>query len=165
MEHLCPEIERLVSCHTCRAQSLPPYRLCWGAHVNCPPCVKYLLRCACGRRFNRNSNMTFDWLVSSLTFRCKYRPRPGDHHHGGVVEFDVNDCGHENRWFSVKELCEHYRSGCAYNLFTCPLEGCGFVARVETAVEHYETRHGPFTSLEPTSSQRWHEIIFTVPST
>ncbi|VVC26060.1 P-loop containing nucleoside triphosphate hydrolase,ATPase, AAA-type, core,ATPase, AAA-type [Cinara cedri] len=169
MEHLCPEIERLVSCYTCHAQSLPPYRLCWSAHVGCPPCVKYMLRCGCGSRFNRNSNITFDWLVSSLTFRCKYRPEPGDHHHGdGIVvrsDFDVNDCGHENRRFSVKELREHYRSGCAYNLFTCPLEGCGHVARVETAAEHYEAAHGPFDALEPNSPQQCYEIVFNASST
>lgn len=165
MDRLCPEIERLVSCYTCSAQSLPPYRLCWGAHVGCPPCSKYLPRCACGQRFNCNSNVTFDWLVSSMALRCKYRPGPDEPHAGVGAGNDVNDCGHENRWFAVKELREHYRSGCAYNLFACPLDGCGHVARVETAAEHYETAHGPFDSLEPARLRQWYEPAFKIPST
>lgn len=98
-----------------------------------------------------------------MALRCKYRPEPDDPQRAGIL--DANDCGHENRWFSVKELTEHYRSGCAYNLFTCPLNDCGHVAHVETAAEHYETAHGPLEKLEPRNPRRCYEITLKIPST
>lgn len=173
MELLCPEIDRLVSCFSCGAQALPPYRLCLEAHVGCPPCAKYLPQCACGFRFSTGPHSTFDWLVSAMKLRCKYagshneRVISGD---GGNGEYDNGngsgegdeDC--ENRWFSVQELQEHYRTSCTKNSYMCPLTGCSHVARVDTIVDHYEAVHGPFEELTSDDVQRPYEVTFTIPS-
>ncbi|XP_022165216.1 uncharacterized protein LOC111030150 [Myzus persicae] len=147
MDFLCPEIEQLVSCHTCGAQALPPYQLCVEAHVACPPCTKYQPRCACGCRFLKRSNTTLDWLVSAMKLRCKYRANgSADGSPLSSVPSQV-DCS--NKWYAVQDLRDHYRTGCMRNLFTCPIRNCGHVARVDTITEHYETAHGPFPLLVP----------------
>ncbi|XP_026804994.1 uncharacterized protein LOC113548347 [Rhopalosiphum maidis] len=139
MEHLCPQIEQLVSCFTCGSQTLPPYRFCVQAHIGCPPCTKYMSLCACGLHFLKSSNITFDWLVSAMKLRCKYRANEVNN-----VSEQV-DCS--NRWYTVQELRDHYLTSCARNSFTCPLQDCGHVARIDTITDHYETAHGPLESL------------------
>ncbi|XP_026819133.1 uncharacterized protein LOC113557778 [Rhopalosiphum maidis] len=151
MEHLCPEINRLVSCFTCGSQTLPPYRLCVDAHVGCPPCTKYLSRCACGCRFLRRSNTTFDWLVSAMKLQCKYRT---NYLNDGRCLSKPGQVDCSNKWFSVQELRDHYQTGCVRNLFTCPVQDCGYVARVDTITNHYETAHGPFELLSPSDYQQ-----------
>lgn len=170
MDYLCPQINRLVSCYTCGVQALPPYRLCLEAHVGCPPCVKYLSRCSCGYRFTTGSHITFDWLVSAMKLKCKYGGN-GERANGSSsssverTKSDGNggeDC--VNRWFDVKELQEHYRTGCTKNTYTCPLTGCGHVDRVDTIVDHYEAAHGPFVALTPDNPQRPYEVTFMIPA-
>jgi len=147
MDFVCPEIERLVSCYTCGDQSLPPYQLCVDAHVACPPCIKYQSRCACGCVFLKMPNTTLDWLVSAMKLRCKYGAN-GCVGRGqrSTVPGQV-DCA--NRWYTVQELRDHYRTGCARNIFVCPLQNCGHAARVDTITEHYDEAHGPFLPLSP----------------
>ncbi|XP_025202980.1 uncharacterized protein LOC112600050 [Melanaphis sacchari] len=162
MEHLCPEINQLVSCFMCGSQTLPPYRLCAEAHVGCPPCIKYLSRCACGCRFLRRSNMTFDWLISALKLQCKYRSNCV---YGGrrlIIPGQV-DC--TNKWFSVQELSNHYLTGCMRNFFTCPMQNCGYVARVDTITDHYDKIHGPFELLSPSDyHQTSNCVMFKLPT-
>ncbi|KAE9539862.1 hypothetical protein AGLY_005114 [Aphis glycines] len=152
MEHLCPQIEQLVRCFTCGSQTLPPYTLCVQAHVGCSTCVEYMSTCACGRRFLQMSNATFDWTMSALKFRCKYRAN--DVGEGGSPVSSAPgrpvDCA--DGWYAVQELRDHYLTGCSRNSFACPVQGCGLVARVDTVTDHYETAHGPFESLSPNCS-------------
>lgn len=162
MEHLCPEIHRLVACFTCGSQTLPPYRLCVEAHVGCPPCIKYLSRCACGCHFLRRSNTTFNWLVSAIKLQCKYRVNYVDDDRRLSIPGQV-DC--TNRWFSVQELRDHYLTSCAKNVFTCPLQNCGRVDRVDTITDHYEKAHGPFESLSPSDyHQAPNCVMFKLPT-
>lgn len=148
MQYLCPDIDSLVSCRTCGVQSLPPYRLCLDGHVGCPPCVRYAKQCLCGHRFAAGPHFTFDWLVSALKLRCKYRKSTGDGRCGGSVGGgDDDDC--EYRWYEVQELRDHYRTACAKNQFMCPIPGCGHVTRLDTVNEHYESVHGPVDELTP----------------
>lgn len=168
MEYLCPDIDRLVACHTCGKQTLPPLRLCVNGHVGCPMCVRYLRRCRCSYRFTFGRNSIIDKLITAMQLRCKYRKSAGgcgdrgggDGGGGGGDEDDA--C--ENRWFDIEELRDHYRSGCANNRFPCPLSGCGHLARVETVVEHYESAHGPVEELKPTDRWNSNEITFRIPS-
>ncbi|VVC45695.1 Hypothetical protein CINCED_3A004942 [Cinara cedri] len=158
MEHICPQIERLISCHTCGAQSLPPFQLCEAAHVNCPPCAKYMARCSCGDEFADGPQVLLDWTVSALKFKCK--------HCGTVNAEDADDDGRTaNRWYAVHELHRHYRSECTRNAFQCPWAGCDHVARVETAADHYETAHGPIEVLTPTGPDRWYAVQLKIPLT
>ncbi|KAL4089793.1 hypothetical protein QTP88_024757 [Uroleucon formosanum] len=161
MDVLCPEIERLVSCYTCGGQSLPPYQLCVEAHVACPTCTKYQSRCACGCRFLKRSNTTLDWLVSAMKLRCKYRAN-GVIDVGSLVLGQV-DCA--NGWYTIQELRDHYRTGCMRNLFTCPMQNCGYVARVDTITDHYDTAHGPLPRINPSQhliSSNY--VIFQLPA-
>ncbi|XP_025199249.1 uncharacterized protein LOC112597418 [Melanaphis sacchari] len=150
MEHLCPQIEQLVSCFTCSSQTLPPYRLCAKAHVGCPSCIKYMSLCACGSHFLKSPNTIFDWVVSAMKLQCKYRANDVDDDVGSSGPEQV-DCA--DRWFTVQELRDHYLTGCTKNLFTCPLQNCGHVARVDTITDHYETVHGPFEPLSFNNQQ------------
>lgn len=164
MERLCPQIDQLVSCYTCGDQTLPPYRLCANAHVCCPPCVQHLPRCRCGHQFTCDPQTSFDWLVLAMKLRCKHRGTPAGVGGGDEVVGDGTTGCNDQRWYGVQELREHYRSGCARNAFTCPLTGCGHVARVETIVEHYETAHGPIEELKPADRQRPYEVTLKIPS-
>ncbi|CAH1736028.1 unnamed protein product [Aphis gossypii] len=152
MEHLCPQIEQLVRCFTCGSQTLPPYTLCVQAHVGCPTCIEYMSTCACGRRFLQMSNATFDWTMSALKFRCKYRANDVDGGGSPVSSAPGRPVDCADGWYTVQELRDHYLTGCSRNSFACPVQGCGLVARVETVTDHYETAHGPFESLSPTCS-------------
>lgn len=174
MEYLCPQIDQLVACYTCGAQALPPYRLCLEAHVGCPPCAKYLPRCACGFEFTAGPHSTFDWLVSAMKLKCKYsnNDEHGSEGGSGVRESDGSsgettsgggngdDC--KDQWFEVQELKEHYRTGCTKNSYTCPLNGCGHIARVDTILDHYEAAHGPFVELTPNNTLRPYEVTFEI---
>lgn len=152
MEHLCPQIEQLVRCFTCGSQTLPPYTLCVQAHLSCPTCTEYMSVCACGRRFLQMSNATFDWTMSAMKFRCKYRANGvggGGSPVSSAPERPV-DCA--DQWYTVQELRDHYLTGCSRNSFACPVRDCGLVARIDTVTDHYETAHGPFESLSPNCS-------------
>lgn len=164
MEYLCPDIERLVACYTCGAQSLPPIKLCLSAHVGCASCAKYLRICICGRRFSTGAHISFDWLVSAIKLKCKYRTVAIQKRvlRGLAVDNDTgSSCA--DTWYSVNELREHYRSYCTYNSYKCPLKNCGHVARVDTVVDHYETAHGPFEKLMPADHQHPNEVTFVIP--
>ncbi|VVC45694.1 Hypothetical protein CINCED_3A009862 [Cinara cedri] len=152
MEYICPQIEQLISCYTCGSQSLPPFQLCEAAHVNCPPCAKYMARCACGDVITDGPHVLLDWTVTALKFRCK---------HCGAA--DAGDDGRPaNRWYAVHELHRHYRSECTRNAYPCPWAGCDYVARVETAADHYDAAHGPIDVLTPTDPDRWYEVQFAI---
>ncbi|VVC41917.1 Hypothetical protein CINCED_3A004252 [Cinara cedri] len=162
MDFICPRIDRLISCYTCGAQSLPPFQLCEASHVNCPPCSKHMARCACGGRFARGPHLLLDWMVSALKFKCKYRAGIATGGGGGGGGSGDDACP-LNRWYAVHELREHYRHECTRNAFPCPWNDCDHVARIETAADHYEEAHGPFQALIPTDVDRWHDVQFIIP--
>lgn len=164
MDLLCPDLDDLVSCHSCGQQSLPPYRLCKGAWPVCPPCRRYKRRCACGHPFASGQHSIFDWAVTAMRLRCKYRdvvspPPPPP---------DAVGCDRQKR-YGVQELREHYRTGCTKNGYPCPLHRCGHLGRVDTIVEHYEAAHGPFITLGPSARDhndrhrhRQYEVAFKI---
>lgn len=165
MDFLCPGLEGLVACHNCNEQTLPPYQLCADAHPVCGPCSTYTRRCrTCGNAFVAGPNLMFDWTVSAMRLRCKYREREP------AAVPDVFSCGDgggradecSSRWFGVQELREHYRTGCARNTFACPLKKCAHVGRVDTIVEHYECAHGPIATIEPAEGHCKCEIQFRI---
>lgn len=170
MEYLCPSVDRLIECHTCGLQSLPPYQLCVDGHVGCQTCIVYRRRCRCGYRFTGTPQIVFDGLVSALKLRCKYRKPSGesgptvDHRSRTGRGDDEYDAACENRWFDVDELRKHYRTDCPNNRYACPLPGCGHVARVDTVVEHYETTHGPVTEHKPDPGNPDGIVTFRIPS-
>ncbi|XP_025422645.1 uncharacterized protein LOC112692248 [Sipha flava] len=158
MDVVCPEIDRLTSCRTCGAQSLPPFRLCVAAHVACVPCAAYMSRCACGQPFAPGPHCTLDWLARALRHGCKYTAP------GPAPSLSRLHCRSRrpHRRYSVRELREHYRTGCALNGFVCPLIGCGHVARVDTIVEHYEAAHGPYERLMSADPLNPNRITFKI---
>lgn len=72
---------------------------------------------------------------------------------------DADDC--EHRWYDIQELREHYRDKCKWNAFTCPMDGCGHMGRVDTAAEHYETAHGPCIEMTPADDEKY-EVTFKI---
>lgn len=162
MEYVCAEIEQLISCYTCDAQSLPPLQLCKASHVNCGPCAQYMSQCACGDQFDDGPHVLLDWLMSALKFRCKYQANDAVGAEPSSAPADGGDGGcPENRWYNVHQLRQHYQFECPRNVFPCPWISCDHVGRIETAVDHYETAHGPFEVLTPTDLD---QVTFTVPS-
>lgn len=263
MDLICPQIETLIACHTCNAQSLPPYRLCLVGHVGCPSCAGYLPYCKCGSLYASRPHLFVDWLVSAMQLRCKYctgrnvattedpnvtavqregsdgkdgvdddvedNKRNGDDERDGgdndenggeegvevddeIEEDDDDDTGDEedddaedgdgdnhddavncddsnvggdnsqqqnidgardggddgrgieerDLWYDLSKLIEHYRTSCPMNAFTCPLDGCGYKARVDTILEHYEAVHGPFEQVVPGENRKSYEVTFLI---
>lgn len=146
MELLCPDVGGLSTCYSCNDQCPPPYRLCLVGHLACVPCATFRRRCECGKGFAIGPHLSYDWLLSAMDHRCKYRvaaawrdlPVAGD-----------ADGGCPDRWYTVQQLRDHYRGSCSRNTFACPVVGCGHACRIDTATEHYESAHGPFEMGRP----------------
>lgn len=151
MELVCPNIDDLVTCYTCKDQAMPPFRLCLNTHVTCSTCPKYLHRCVCGESFSQGPHTSYDCLIAAMKLKCKYRLEPeraGSAAKRGIAPLAGGCC--PSKWYTVKELSDHYRGECTRNTFVCQLKGCGHICHVETITEHYESAHGPFEPIVPT---------------